>query len=198
MDGTLTLEAGRIRKMKVLALGRWRYIQKLPHSAVSAINRDCQHHTEQVLAAYTTHLHRIFAQNNLRMDSAVEAQLLAASSNLLQATDVAGPVQNRQVELNEIVRPVQVHEREVECNDCDEPLKVVDILVEDCLEKMLSNADVVTQVLQPHVPTEGVLCEPRCGSAFASHPLFRGNPGAFCFQLYAGKSAPTHLPRPPA
>ena len=86
MDGALTLEAGRIRKMKVLALGRWRYIQKLPHSAVSAINRDCQHHTQQVLAAYTTHLHRIFAQNNLRMDSAVEAQLLAASSTLLQAT----------------------------------------------------------------------------------------------------------------
>ena len=69
---------------------------------------------------------------------------------------------------------------------------VVDMLVEDCLHKMLLDPELTAQVLQPHEPVEGVFREPRCGSAFANHPLFRGNPGAFAFQLYAGENTPHH------
>lgn len=75
MPEILGVDAARLRKLKVLALGRWRYTYKLSHNAVSAINEDAQRHTEQVLEAYLQHLPRVLASNGLCMDTSTTAQL---------------------------------------------------------------------------------------------------------------------------
>ena len=191
MPETLGVDAARLRKLKVLALGRWRYMYKLSHNAVSAINEDAQRHTEEVLNAYLQHLPRVLASNGLAMDVSTMAQVKAAATRLLKATDVSEGVKARHAELEAIVSPVRVQAPRVVGHDEDgTPQVVVDMLVEDCLQKMLQDEELTAQVLQPHEPMEGVFKEPRCGSAFSNHPLFRGNPGAFCFQLYAGEYSP--------
>lgn len=180
-------EASWIRKKKILAFGQWRYEMSLSQSSCSTILSDVQDQTSLVLDAYVHHMHEVMSASGVTLSQDVTRQLDIGARVLLDSVTMPHGAASRDSELAGIVRPVPVQPpRVVGHDDNGDARVVVDIQVEDSLEKMLQMEGLAAQAIRAHQPEKGVLREPRDGSSFRDHPLFRSNPGAFCWQLYAG------------
>ena len=187
----LRAEADYIRTEKVLALGRWRYIHKLSQRACGSVADDAEASTERAVHAYARHFKGMLFRNGIDISPEMLQQIDAGGRMLLERASTEGRVgAKHEAELCEIVNPVRVHERQVGTDDDGNAMFVVDMKVEDTLEKMLQVEGLARQATTPHWPEEGLLREPRDGLVFKEHPLFRSDPGAFAFQLYAGECTP--------
>ena len=184
----LRSDGEHIRKQKILALGRWRYLNKLSHRACEATNTDMEMATTLAVDAYARHFKGMLAKNGIHITPEMLQQVDLGAKVLLQTVSTSSlSACRRETELSEIVAPVPVEEpRYVGKDEEGDSMFVVDMRVEKTLEKMLQEKGLAEQALTPHWPQEGAWREPRDGTVFKNHPLFRNDPGAFAFQLYAG------------
>ena len=185
---SLRSDADHIRKLKILALGRWRYLHHLPQRASRGVTDDAETSTRLALQAYARHFKSMLSKNGIALTPELQQQIDIGGKLLIDKASTSGlSAAERDAELRKIVTPVSVHEREVGVDESGESMFVVDMKVEDTLQKMLQEKGMADHALTPHWPEEGVWREPRDGHVFKNHPLFRNDPGAFAFQLYAGE-----------
>ena len=123
----------------------------------------------------------------------VRAQLRSSAKLLLEKAAVPSDGRTRDGEARRIVNPVGICDPRCVGEDSDgDNMYVMDMLVEENLEKMLQDPELCRQALTPHVPVEDAWREPRDGTVYREHPLFSVDRGAFAFQLYAGEHSADH------